>query len=405
MSGKCKERADVGYAWVIVAAAFVMQGCAVGVFSGFGVFLEYYTNDVFPNEEKSKVAMIGNLTPFVLGMGSILTGRICQRFGVQVCIFLGAIFMMLGLVLASFGSQVWHFVLTQGILVGFGGALIFVPANVAITEWFETKRGLAAGIGASGGGIGGAVFGQLNTLLLKHVGLEWALRVNGCVVFVVLLLSAAMVRRRETQSADGKADSFDMSLVLNGRFIWFVISAFFGGCAYLIPLYFINNYAISIGMTRAQAGYAGAAINLGSAIGRVSIGFLSDHTGHLRCCILAVGLTTLASCIWCFSSSFAMLVVFGIAYGIPSGGYAGGFGPVCAIVFGKRQLATMMGLSYSFVGVGELLGPIMCGHLIDTFHNYQFIIYYTISGYALAFLAVCLAYYFTIVSPPPQAPL
>ncbi|KAJ9087443.1 hypothetical protein DSO57_1033333 [Entomophthora muscae] len=393
--------ADEGYAWVICLASFVMQACAVGVISGMGVFMEHYTNNVFPTEKKSKVAMIVNLAPVVLGVGSLVTGRVCQRFGVRVCVVLGAFTMMSGLVLASFGTQVWRFALSQGVMVGFGAALIFVPANVAIAEWFEKRRGLAAGLGAAGGGIGGAAFAQLNSCILPVVGLRYTLQINGGVVLVVLLLSAAMVRRRESKaSTECEETRFDKSLVLNGKFGFFAVASFFGGAAYFIPLYYINNHAVLLGMNKQEAGVVGSTINIGSAIGRVSMGFLGDYIGYVNCYILAIALSALTSIIWRFSTSFTMLIVFGILYGIPSGGYAGGFGPTCAAIFGKRQLATMMGLVYSFGGVGELVGPILCGFLIDTFNNYSLIIYFTIICYATTCLAMIVANVFVIRAPP-----
>ncbi|KAJ9087439.1 hypothetical protein DSO57_1033329 [Entomophthora muscae] len=391
---------DVGYAWVVAVASFVMQVCVAGTFSGYGVYMEYYSNEVFPNEEKSRVAMIGNLAPTTIAIASIVTGRVCQAVGVRACVMLGAMLMALGHLLASFGTEIWHFALTQGCMVGLGGALIYVPANLIVTEWFVKKRGLAAGLGASGAGIGGVAFAQLNSRLLPVIGYRWTLRVNGGLVFVVLVGAAVAVRRRE-YSAPKDDTSFHKSLVLNGRFGWYALSSFFGGFAYLIPLYYVNSHAISMDMTRIEAGYAGSAINFGSAAGRIVLGILGDYIGYVRCYILSIFLTTVTSVMWRFSTNFTALMIFGVLYGIPCGGYAGGFGPTCAALFGKRQLATMMGLVYSCAGFGELIGPIICGYLLDAYNNYNPLIYCTIVGYALAFLMMCLSYHCLKKNPPP----
>ncbi|KAJ9049143.1 hypothetical protein DSO57_1027670 [Entomophthora muscae] len=383
---------DVGYAWIIVVASFVMQGCAIGVISSFGVFMEHYCNQVFVNEEKSRVAMIVNIAPVVLGLFSAVAGRICQRFGVQVCVVVGAVVMMAGHVLASFGTEIWHFALTQGALIGIGSAFIYVPANVAITEWFEKRRGLAAGLAAAGGGIGGVAFGQLNTQLLHALELRVTLQINGVIVLVVLLLSAALVRRRESHVAAGAEDmGFSSSLVFNGKFGWFAVSAFFGGCAYFIPLYFVNSHVVSLGMTRREAGYAGSAINIGSSVGRVGLGLLADHIGYMRCYLLTIALTAATTVLWRVSTTFGMFVVFGVLYGIPSGGYAGSFGPICGTIFGRRQLATMMGLINAFVGVGDLIGPVVAGLLIDNCQGYHPTIYFTVACYTAAFVAMAIA--------------
>ncbi|KAJ9053358.1 hypothetical protein DSO57_1024874 [Entomophthora muscae] len=328
--------ADVGYAWVIALASFIMQVCASGSMSGFGVFMEYYSNEIFPEENKSNVAMIGNLAPTVIGIASVVTGQLCQNFGVRFCIILGALFMAAGHVLASFGTEVWHFALTQGVMVGLGGALLYVPANVIVTEWFQKKHGLAAGIGAAGAGLGGVAFSQMNSRMLEKIGYECTLRLNGLLIFSALLLSALMIRRRETKPTENQAAGFHSSLILNGRFFWYAISCLCGGTVYLIPLYYINSHATSMGLSRIEGGYASSAINFGSGVGRIGMGFLGDKIGYMRCYLLAIALTTVTSVIWRFSTSFTMLMVFGILYGIPSGGYAGGFGPICAFIFGNK---------------------------------------------------------------------
>ncbi|KAJ9049147.1 hypothetical protein DSO57_1027676 [Entomophthora muscae] len=405
MSDKGERQVDVGYAWVIAVASFLMQACASGTFSGYGVFMEYYTNLVFPNENKSKVAMIGNLAPTVIGLASVVTGRVCQLFGVRVCIVAGAVLMSGGHVLASFGTEVWHFAATQGIMVGLGGALLFVPANVIVTEWFEKRRGLAAGIGSAGAGIGGMGFAQLNSRLLPLLGHKWTLQLNGGLILLVLLASLFMVRRRERNNNEEGGDAgFHSSLVLNGRFGWLAATSFLAGLAYLIPLYFINSHIISLNMTRIEGGYASSAINLGSAVGRISLGVLGDHIGYIRCYILAFVLSALTAVVWRFSTNLAVFLIFGIAYGIPSGGYAGGFGPTCAAVFGKRQLATIMGMVFFFTGLGELIGPIICGLLLDVFNNYNLLIYFTIGGYTLASLTMCLANHYTQKNNLPHLP-
>ncbi|KAJ9053732.1 hypothetical protein DSO57_1021399 [Entomophthora muscae] len=386
--------ADAGYAWVIALASFLMQACAAGIFSGYGVFMEYYSNEIFPNESKFKVAMIGNLGPTVIGVASMVTGQVCQTFGMRVCILVGAMLMSAGHILASFGTEIWYFALTQGVMVGLGGALLYVPANILVAEWFEKKQGLAAGLGAAGTGIGGVGFAQLNSRLLPLIGYRWTLQVNGGLILFILLLALCMVRRRENVVKDDTESDFDSSLVMSGGFFWFSVTSFIAGSVYLVPLYFINSYTISIGMTRIEGGYANSAINLGSAVGRIVMGVLGDQIGYVRCFILTLVLSALTAIIWWVSDGFTMLLLFCALYGIPSGGYAGGFGSTCSAIF-DRQVSSMMGLAFFFTGLGGLVGPIICGLLLDMFNDYNLIVYFTIGGYALASFTMCLSSHYT----------
>lgn len=55
----------------------------------------------------------------------------------------------------------------------------------------------------------------------------------------------------------------------------------------------------------------------------------------------------------------------------------------------------MMGLVFFFTGLGELIGPIICGWLLDEFQSYYPIIYFTVACYSLASCAMTLVNHYT----------
>ncbi|KAJ9087441.1 hypothetical protein DSO57_1033331 [Entomophthora muscae] len=287
-------------------------------------------NILFPDEKVAKIALIGTLIPFVIGIFSVASGWLCDKFGVRVCIVAGAFATAIAHVLASLGTRVWHLILTQGVLYGVGGALVYIPAIMLVTEWFEKRQGLAVGIGAAGAG--GALFTQVNFRLLLALGHVWTLCLNGAFHLLALLLVATTVRRRE-QTDKGSENT--KSLVLNGSLIWFAAACLFGGIGYLNPLHFVMQHTASLNMTTAEGGYILIAMNLGSGVGRVSMGLLGDYTGLMKSYMLAICLSILASVMWLFSTKFAVMLIFGIVYGISSGGYVGSFGAACSILFGN----------------------------------------------------------------------
>ncbi|KAJ9053359.1 hypothetical protein DSO57_1024875 [Entomophthora muscae] len=58
-----------------------------------------------------------------------------------------------------------------------------------------------------------------------------------------------------------------------------------------------------------------------------------------------------------------------------------------------------MGYIYFFVGLGEFIGPIISGFLLDTYADYNLIIYLTIAGYTLALISMCLVNFSIKVHP------
>lgn len=65
----------------------------------------------------------------------------------------------------------------QGVGVGVGGGMLYMPVIKLLPEWFSERRGLAGGIIFSGTGVGGFVFPFILNTLLEKVGLRWTLRI------------------------------------------------------------------------------------------------------------------------------------------------------------------------------------------------------------------------------------
>jgi hypothetical protein len=70
---------------------------------------------------------------------------------------LGLFIVLVTLVASSFSTQVWHLILTQGILYAIGGSLLYTPTVFYLDEWFILRKGLAFGIMWAGVGVVGSI--------------------------------------------------------------------------------------------------------------------------------------------------------------------------------------------------------------------------------------------------------
>ncbi|GAN02376.1 hypothetical protein MAM1_0021c01819 [Mucor ambiguus] len=59
-----------------------------------------------------------------------------------------------------------------------------------IPQWFTTRRGLAMGIAATGGGFGGLAFSPMVTSLVEKYGLSWAQRIIGLMAFGICIFGS-----------------------------------------------------------------------------------------------------------------------------------------------------------------------------------------------------------------------
>lgn len=68
------------------------------------------------------------------------------------------------------------------LILGIGFGLIYLPAIVSVTCYFEKYRSIATGIGVCGSGFGTVIFAPLMNISIKKFGL------NGTFVFVAFVV-------------------------------------------------------------------------------------------------------------------------------------------------------------------------------------------------------------------------
>lgn len=59
---------------------------------------------------------------------------------------IGLVVLAIALVSSSFAQSVWQLVLTQGVLYGIGGSLLYCPVILFMDEWFVRRKGLGFGV-------------------------------------------------------------------------------------------------------------------------------------------------------------------------------------------------------------------------------------------------------------------
>ena len=76
----------------------------------------------------------------------------------------GAILAAAGLALSLAATSVIVLYFTIGILTGLGFGLIYLPAIVSVSVYFEKKRAFATGIAVCGSGLGTFIFAPITKL-------------------------------------------------------------------------------------------------------------------------------------------------------------------------------------------------------------------------------------------------
>ncbi|CEJ82377.1 hypothetical protein VHEMI02446 [[Torrubiella] hemipterigena] len=109
--------------------------------------------------------------------------------------FLLAIVHVFGLMMASISTTYYQLMLSQGICSAIGVAAVFMASIACVSGWFDSRRGTAFGILATGSSLGGVVFPILITKLINNVNYGWAMRTAGFLIAAMLTVTNLTVRQ------------------------------------------------------------------------------------------------------------------------------------------------------------------------------------------------------------------
>ena len=85
---------------------------------------------------------------------SIVAGPIYDAGYTRTLLFCGTFLTVLGMMMTSISKTYWEFMLAQGVTVGIGCGLLFLPSVVIMSQYFTTKMAFATGIASTGSSLG-----------------------------------------------------------------------------------------------------------------------------------------------------------------------------------------------------------------------------------------------------------
>lgn len=361
-----------------------------GLNFAFGVYQEYYealstsaTPNPFTNTSPAQITLIGTLGVSFMSLGAPFASAWCKSYSPMTITLVGALIFALANVLASFGQELWHFTVTQGILLGIGTCMTYIPAVTVCPGWFTKNRGLAMGILSSGTGIGGIAWAPFIRYLNAALGFRNGLRVTGAISFPLLACSALCLQweprieqanRAALRSARSRLmpPLIDWRVARSYKFVAQSLTGALQGAGYYAPLYFMSANARTLGYSAATGANLIALCNAASSIAKVILGWLADRVGRLNILFGVTLLSTIVTLgVWLpstisgsLSESQALFIAFVILYGITAGAYISLFPTALVELFGAQHFASVNGFIYLSRGLAALIGTPVAGVLV-----------------------------------------
>lgn len=166
------------------------------------------------------VKLISLIGAFIMSVGIVLAS-FCTE--VRACGGIKTIFIWRNL---TWRPQLWQLYLTQGLLYGIGSSMYYFPIMSLTPAYFDRNRGAAMGIVLAGSGIGGLVLSPVFHILLTRLGIRWALRILGMWNFVLGIPISSVLTKKHGAAANAAGRTrVSMAMIKRGTFILQVRSA------------------------------------------------------------------------------------------------------------------------------------------------------------------------------------
>jgi MFS family permease len=282
----------------------------------YGIYLSHYlADDIYPEASSWDYAFVGGFNFAIAMLIAPVVTILTRKFGTHPIMFMGMLLQCAGFISASFATRIWQLHISQGVLIGCGIGCLYIPALPILSQWFVRRRSLANGISAAGSGVGGAVFTWGTEAIIQRWGINWALRITGLIALVAQFIAIIVIRDRNRAIRPTQL-GFDTKLLQRVEVLLLLAWAFISMFGYVVLLFSLSDFALSIGLSRGQATDIIGLLNIGTAVGRPIIGIASDRWSRIDTAgalTLLCGLSCFA--FWLPSTSYGLTIFFAILCG------------------------------------------------------------------------------------------
>ena len=366
---------DSPYAWRRLLASI-----AIGTMACAGIWTVVVVIPMVQAEfgtQRAGASLPYTLMMFGFGFGTVVMGKVSDRYGIVVPIIASALLLCAGYVISGLATSLTMFALAHGLLIGVGAAAGFAPLMADVSHWFIRRRGLAVVIAACGSYFAGTLWPLVMNQTIPLYGWRATHIGIGIAILVVMLPLTFMFRPQPTHATLAAAETATEAAradlgVSPGQLQGLLTLAGFACCvAMSMPQVHIVAYCGDLGYGVAR-GAEMLALMLGlGVVSRVASGFLADRIGGPG--TLAVGslMQGLALLLYLFFDGLTSLYVISAIFGLFQGGIVPMYAVISREFLPPREAGMRIGIIITATIFGMAFGGYMSGLIFDYTASYR----------------------------------
>jgi MFS family permease len=327
-----------------------------------------------PDQDAARIAWIGSIQLFFTTIGCLPGGVLLDRGYLKSTIAVGTFLEVLGLILTSFFKSYWSIFFAQGVCMGIGSGLLAIIPVAVLAMFFEKKRMLATGLASTGASVAGIAYSLSMRSLFLSIGFAWAVRIFGLIILLTNIIAFAVMRLQLQYGSKGS--SFGFHHFKDLPYTVFVIAFTLFVASSFAPFFFVQSYAVQLGVSKDMAFNLLSIMNAANIFGRFLPNFIADRYGGVNTLLPLTIACIITLCMLPLAQEINGLVAISIVYGFLSGGVIIIPGPtITDLSPNKAAIGVRLGLAYLVAAFGGLLGNPAMGAIKaegnDTVDNFK----------------------------------
>lgn len=365
------------YAWLRLCASLAL--ITIGAVGMYAVIIAMPVIELEFGSTRSQSVIPYSMIMVGWAIGTFWMGKLFDRVGIQIPIFIGIAGFGSGFVISAYTSNIWTFAAANGLLIGMlGTSSLFAPLMADVSHWFDRRRGIAIALAASGQYAAGAIWPTVLHHFIEQFG--WRQTYIGIGIFCVvsmLPLSLIMHRRITVHTMDAAQKAladrppFSLGITDNRAQIMLCIAGVSCCVAMAMPQVHLISMCVGLGFGPA-VGAEMLAVMLGcGVISRLSFGVIMDRFGGLNALLLASGLQCIALFFFLPVRGLVPLYLVSAMFGLFQGGLVPCYALIIREYFKPSEAGARIGLVIMGTLTGMALGGWMSGAIYDWTRSYS----------------------------------
>jgi OFA family oxalate/formate antiporter-like MFS transporter len=399
--------------WRLVVAAVLVQ-LALGSVYAWSVFNKPLQLQF--GWSKAQAVLPFEVAIGTIFLGSLLGGRLQDRYGPRPVALTGGVLYSLGILLASRvndASQLWLLVLTYGVLGGIGLGAAYITPIAMLAKWFPDKRGLIVGVAVGGFGFGAVLTAPVAKALLAGAGNKPSVFLPLGVAYLVAVLAGASWFRNPPDGytvrgfspvRKGRAASPPQAAYTLGQALrtpqWYLLTGILAlntACGIALVSQASDAAQEVAGASVATASVFVGVMGLFNGAGRIVWASLSDRLGRMRACLGMLTLQSLAFLVLPHTGTFWLFAMLSAVIYLCYGGGFGVMPATAADFFGTPNAGAIYGAMIVAWSIGGVLGPLATALMYEA-SGRRYTLPFTVIG-----LAAAAALLLPLLTRPPRS--